>query len=422
MQEKTAKIIVPQDSKDLEIDLPIYQATMGQNVIAVSSLAKHNLFTFDPGFRATAACNSKITYIDGEEGLLLHRGYPVSELANKVSFLELAYLLLHGELANNSVQQEFVQRIKNKQKVSKCLTNITKSFAFNAHPMAMLCSLSSAFAAEQEVNLSDPKSRVEAIEVMLANMPILAAMCHRHSQQLEFIPPRQDLDYTANFLYMLNGKEHSASITKAMDLIFILHADHEQNASTSTVRLAGSTLTHPYAAVAAGIAALWGPSHGGANEAVLNMLAEIGDPNNVTAFIDKVKDKNNSAKLMGFGHRVYKNFDPRASIIKQTCHSLLKELKIDTPLLNIAMQLEKIALEDEYFMQRKLYPNVDFYSGIVLQALNIPTSLFTVIFALARTSGWLAQWHEMLSEDNLSIGRPRQLYLGKTTRQIQEQG
>ncbi len=404
------------------VDLPVLEGTVGPDVIEVGKLTAEGVFTLDPGFVSTASCESRITYIDGDEGILLYRGYPIEELAANSSHMESCYLLLEGELPNQSQLDGFTKSIKSHISIDETTTRLFNGFSANAHPMAVMCSATAALAGvyHDGLDIDNAEHRKLAAHRLIAKIPTLAAMTYKHSQGEEFVTPDPSLDYAENFLHMTFGKagskpKVSPTIAKAMDKIFLLHADHEQNASTSTVRLAGSTGANPYACVAAGIAALWGPSHGGANEAVLNMLAEIGDPSRIGEYIDRAKDPEDSFKIMGFGHRVYKNFDPRAKVMQETCHAVLDELGVDDPLLEMAQKLEKIALEDDYFVQRKLYPNVDFYSGIILKAIGIPTSMFTVIFTLGRTPGWITHWDEMLSAP-YKIGRPRQLYLGETRR------
>ncbi len=407
---------------DKSINLPIYSGTLGPDVIDVKDVLSNGYFTYDPGFMATSACESKITFIDGDKGVLLHRGYPIDQLAEQSDFLETCYLLLNGELPNAEQKSAFEKLITNHTMVHEQLQFFYRGFRRDAHPMAVMCGVVGALSAfyHDSLDIDNPEHRHIAAIRLIAKMPTMAAMSYKYTMGQPFMYPRNDLSYSENFLQMMFGtpcEEYKVNpvIAKAMDRIFVLHADHEQNASTSTVRLTGSTGANPYACIAAGIAALWGPSHGGANEAVLKMLDEIGDVSNLDAFIARVKDKNDSTKLMGFGHRVYKNFDPRAKVMKQTCDEVLSALGITDPQLELAMKLEEIALQDEYFVSRKLYPNVDFYSGIILKAIGIPTSMFTVIFALGRTPGWIAHWLEMHSA-SYKIGRPRQLYTGATKR------
>ena len=405
------------------IDLPVYQGTTGPDVIDVRSLVSKGVFTYDPGFVSTAACDSQITYIDGNAGVLLHRGYPIEQLAENSNFLEVCYLLLNGELPNPDERNIFENEIRYHTMVDQQIHEFFKGFPRTAHPMAMLCGIVGALSAfyHDTLDIDNHEHRIRAAIRIIAKMPTLAAMCYKHGIGQPFMYPQNDMSLSENFIHMLFGTpcdrpNVSPTIAKAMDTLFLLHADHEQNASTSTVRLAGSTGSNPYACVASGIAALWGPAHGGANEAVLDMLYEIGDESRIEEFILKAKDKADPFRLMGFGHRVYKNHDPRATVIRGICNEVLEELGAENdPLFKIALKLEKIALEDEYFIERKLFPNVDFYSGIILKAIGIPTSLFTVIFATGRTPGWIAHWHEMLSE-SYRIGRPRQLYQGSTKR------
>lgn len=401
------------------IALPVYSGTVGPDTVDVSSLTSHGLFTFDPGFMATASCKSRITYIDGDKGILMYRGYPIEELASQATHLEACYLLLNGELPNKQQKEAFFEEIAANRNVDSRIGNLISSFDRNAHPMAVLCSAVAGLAAQYHDNLDieDPAQRYQASINLIAKLPTLSAMIYRHSQGKAFIAPDTRLQYAENFLYMMSGEKVSETLSRAIGRVFLLHADHEQNASTSTVRLSGSSGTNPYAAIAAGIATLWGPSHGGANEAVLKMLMEIGEVGRIPEFVERAKRKDDSFRLMGFGHRVYKNFDPRSREIKKCCDEVFAELKLNDPLLNVAKELEKIALEDKYFIEKKLYPNVDFYSGILLKALGIPVEMFTVIFALGRTPGWIAHWHEMLSEP-YKIGRPRQLYTGETKRKF----
>jgi len=418
----TARLFLP--NKENPIELPVLHGTLGPSVVNVSQLVKSGWFTYDLGFMSTAACSSKITFIDGEKGVLLHRGYPIEQLAEQSNFLEVCYLLLHGELPSETEEFNFVSDINKHTMVHEQLRNFFNGFRRDAHPMAIMVGVVGALSAfyHDSLNIHNPEHRKIAATRLIAKMPTIAAMCYKYSIGQPFVYPQNQLSYAENFLYMMFGvpSEHltiDPLLARAMDRIFILHADHEQNASTSTVRLAGSTGTNPYACIAAGIAALWGPAHGGANEACLNMLREIGDVSRIGDYIKRAKDPNDDFRLMGFGHRVYKNFDPRVAVMRQTCHETLEAVGAhDHPLFKIALALEKIALEDEYFVSRRLYPNVDFYSGITLSALGIPTNMFTVIFALARTVGWIAQWEEMISDPDQRIGRPRQLYTGATER------
>jgi citrate synthase len=417
MADKKATLKV--DGIDEALELPVYEGTVGPDVVDVRSLTGKGLFTYDPGFVSTAATESKITYIDGAAGVLLHRGYPIEQLAEHSDYLETCYLLLHGELPSSEQKDTFVSTIKNHTMVHEQLSHFFNGFRRDAHPMAVMCGVVGALSAfyHDSLDIHDEHHRLVSAHRLIAKMPTLAAMVYKYSIGQPFMYPRNELSYSENFLHMMfntpcEEKEISPVLAKAMDRIFLLHADHEQNASTSTVRLSGSTGANPFACIASGIAALWGPAHGGANEAVLNMLNEIGDESNIDTFIAKAKDKDDPFRLMGFGHRVYKNFDPRAKVMKQTCDEVLAELGMENdPLLKIAMKLEKIATEDEYFVKRGLYPNVDFYSGIILKAIGIPTEMFTVIFATGRTPGWIAHWNEMISE-GYRIGRPRQLYTG----------
>ncbi|WP_404413567.1 citrate (Si)-synthase [Vreelandella aquamarina] len=419
MADRKATLTV--DGLDKAIDLPIYSGSLGPDVIDVRALGSEGLFTYDPGFMATSSCQSAITYIDGGKGILLHRGYPIDQLASESNFVEVCYTLLFGELPSEEEYTDFESRIRNHTMVHDQINNFFKGFRRDAHPMSILCGVVGGLAAfyHDHMDITKEEDRVISAIRLIAKMPTIAAMSHKYNVGQPFNYPRNDLNYAENFLYMMFSNpcedyKINPVCAKAMDRIFTLHADHEQNASTSTVRLAGSTGANPFACISAGIAALWGPAHGGANEAVLNMLDEIGDDSeeNIQRFVDKAKDKNDPFKLMGFGHRVYRNFDPRAKVMKETCDEVLAELGLaDDPQLKIAKRLEQIALEDEYFIERKLYPNVDFYSGIILKAMGIPTNMFTVIFAVSRTIGWISHWHEMHS-DSYKIGRPRQLYTG----------
>lgn len=420
----TAKLSIP--SKGIELDLPIHEPTEGPSAIEIAQLAKSGLFTYDPGFVSTAPCESDLTYIDGPNGILLHRGYTIGDLAQNCNYMEVCYLLLHGELPNQSELNAFENNIKYHTLLHEQLVNFFDGFRRDAHPMAIMVGVVGALSAfyHDTADSSDPDNRMLTAYRLIAKMSTIAAMSYRHSIGMPFMYPRNDLSFSENFLYMMFGTPcepytPNPVLAKAMDQIFILHADHEQNASTSTVRVAGSTGANPYACISAGISALWGPAHGGANEAVINMLREIGSPENVDKYVEKAKDKNDPFRLMGFGHRVYKNFDPRAVVLKESCNQVLAEINDkDNPLLQIAHRLEEYALKDEYFIKRKLYPNVDFYSGIILQAIGIPTSMFTVIFALSRTVGWVAQWNEMVSDPTNRISRPRQLYTGQKQRKV----
>lgn len=424
MTDKKATLTV--DGLDDSIELPVYSGSVGPDVIDVRALTGKGYFTYDPGFVSTASCESKITYIDGEKGVLMHRGYPIETLAEKSDYLETCYLLLHGELPSSTEYDEFKDIITHHTMVHESIARFFRGFHYDSHPMAMMCGIVGALSAfyHDSLDISNPEHRLISAHRLIAKLPTLAAMCYKHSQGQPFMYPDNKLGYAENFLHMMFGTpcddpKVNPVIARAMDRIFLLHADHEQNASTSTVRLAGSSGANPFACIAAGIATLWGPAHGGANEAVLSMLEEIGDEENIDAYVAKAKDKNDPFRLMGFGHRVYKNFDPRAKVMKETCDEVLTELGLENdPLLKIAKRLEQIALEDEYFIQKKLYPNVDFYSGIIMKAIGIPTDMFTVIFATGRTVGWIAHWHEMISE-GFKIGRPRQLYTGSVLRDFE---
>ena len=408
-------------------ELPVVSGSMGPDVIDVRRLYNDtNCFTYDPGFTSTGSCGSKITYIDGDNGVLLYRGYPVDQLADNSDFPEVCYLLLYGELPTPDQKKKFEHDITYHTMLNEQLTYFFRGFRRDAHPMAVMCGVVGALSAfyHDSTDISDPKHRMIASYRLIAKMPTIAAMAYKFSMGQPFQYPLNDLTFAENFLHMMFGtpcEEYKVSpvLSKAIDRILILHADHEQNASTSTVRLAGSSGANPFACISAGIASLWGPAHGGANEAVLNMLEEIGDAKNIPDYVERAKKKDDPFRLMGFGHRVYKNFDPRAKVMEKICHEVLNDLKIkDEPLLDIAVELERIALEDDYFIEKKLYPNVDFYSGIIFKALGIPTSLFTVLFAVARTVGWVAQWNEMIEDPSQKIGRPRQLYIGETARKF----
>jgi citrate synthase len=407
------------------LEFPIYKGTIGPDVIDIRKLYNDSgKFTYDPGFMSTASCNSAITYIDGDIGELLYRGYPIEQLAVNCDFMETCYLLLHGELPNQAQKDEFVNTVTQHTMVHEQMHFFFRGFRRDAHPMAVLTGSVGALSAfyHDSLNINDPHHREVSAIRMIAKLPTLVAMAYKFNIGQPFVYPRNDLSYSANFMHMMFSnpcEEYKVNevLVRALDRILILHADHEQNASTSTVRLAGSSGANPFACIAAGIACLWGPAHGGANEAALNMLEEIGSVDNIPEFIKQVKDKSSGVKLMGFGHRVYKNYDPRAKLMRETCYEVLNELGLENdPLFKLAMALEKIALEDEYFVSRKLYPNVDFYSGIVQRALGIPTSMFTCIFAMARTIGWIAQWNEMISDPEQKIGRPRQLFIGSPKR------
>ena len=429
MEDKYNKTIAA-DTATLSVrgksyELPIYGGSTGPDVIDISTLYRDtNMFTYDPGFTSTASCESAITYIDGGKGELLYRGYPIEELAAKSDFLEVAYLLLYGELPDKAQNTQFKRDITYHTMVHEQLVRFFGGFRRDAHPMAIMCGVVGAMSAfyHDSTDINDPAQRRVASNRLIAKIPTIAAMTYKYSIGQPFVYPRNDLNYAENFLYMTFGVPNceeykvSPTLARAMDKIFILHADHEQNASTSTVRLAGSSGANPFACIAAGIASLWGPAHGGANEACLNMLDEIGTVDNIPKYIDKAKDKNDPFRLMGFGHRVYKNFDPRAKVLQQAAHEVLEELGVNDPLLDVAKELERIALEDPYFVEKKLYPNVDFYSGIILKAMGFPTSMFTVLFALARTVGWISQWGEMITDPKQKIGRPRQLFIGEEER------
>ena len=405
------------------IELPIYSPTIGQDVIDVGALGSHGFFTYDPGFAATSSCQSEITYIDGDKGVLLHRGYPIEQLAEQSDYLETCFLLLEGHLPSAAEKIKFENIIRRHTMVSRSMESFFSGFRYDAHPMAMLCGAVGAMSSfyHDSLDITDQEHRTISAHRLIAKMPTLAAMCHKHFVGQPFIYPDNSLGYSENFLRMMFATpceeyEVHPALAKAMDRIFLLHADHEQNASTSTVRLAGSSGANPFACIAAGIAALWGPAHGGANEAVLTMLAEIGHEDRCAEFVARAKDKNDPFRLMGFGHRVYKNYDPRATVMRQTCDEVLEVLGLENdPLFRLAKKLERIALEDEYFVSKNLYPNVDFYSGIILKALGIPVEMFTVIFATGRTVGWISHWNEMISNP-YRIGRPRQLYTGADLR------
>ena len=406
-------------------DLPVYGGSIGPNVVDVSKLyGQTGHFTYDPGFTSTASCESQITYIDGDEGVLLYRGYPIEQLAESGNFLETCFLLLNGELPKADEFSEFDRAITNHTMVHEQMQFFLRGFRRDAHPMAIMCGMVGALSAfyHDSTDINDPLQRMIASRRLIAKIPTIASMAYKYSVGQPVVYPRNDLGYAENFLNMcfsVPAEPYKVDpiLARAMDRIFILHADHEQNASTSTVRLAGSSGANPFACIAAGIACLWGPAHGGANEAALNMLAEIGSVDRIPEYIAKAKDKNDPFRLMGFGHRVYKNYDPRARVMQQTCHEVLKVMGIkDDPLLDVAMELERIALSDDYFIEKKLYPNIDFYSGITLKAMGFPTTMFTVLFALARTVGWVAQWNEMITDPDQRIGRPRQLYTGAPRR------
>jgi citrate synthase len=425
IQAPATSVTLTLDGTNKSITMPLITGSMGPSVADIRKLyASLDIFTYDPGYGGTAACESKITYIDGDQGILLHRGYPIEQLATKSTFLEVAHLLLNGELPNAAEKAEFDDGVMKHTMLHEQIRSIYQGFRRDAHPMAVMCGVVGALSAfyHDSLDINNPDHRRISAFRLIAKVPTIAAWAYKYTIGQPFMYPRNDLGYAENFLYMMNAVPAepyhvNPVLAKAMDKIMILHADHEQNASTATVRLSGSTGANPFACIAAGIASLWGPAHGGANEAVLKMLAEIGTVENVKPFLDQVKDKDSHSRLMGFGHRVYKNFDPRAKILQATCHEVLAELGIkNDPLLDLAVELEKIALHDEYFIKRKLYPNVDFYSGIILKAMGIPTSMFTALFAVSRTVGWISQWKEMMEDPSQRIGRPRQIYTGATTR------
>ncbi|MCB5191050.1 citrate (Si)-synthase [Methylobacillus arboreus] len=421
---KPSKVTLTFDDGSAPIELPILPGKLGPSVIDIRSLGKHGYFTYDPGFLSTASCDSNITYIDGEQGLLFYRGYPIEQLAEHSDFMEVCYLLMHGELPNAEQKTKFTNIITRHSMVHDQLTHIFRGFRRDAHPMAVMVGVVGSMSAfyHEAIDVSNPKNREFAAHRLLAKVPTIAAWSYKYNVGQPFMYPQNRFNYAENFMHMMfatpcEDYEPNPVLSKAFERILILHADHEQNASTSTVRLAGSSGANPFACVAAGIASLWGPAHGGANEATLKMLEEIGDVSRIGEYIKRAKDKTDSFRLMGFGHRVYRNMDPRAAIMRQTCHQVLDELGLhDDPMFKLALELEKIALEDEYFVSRQLYPNVDFYSGIVMRAMGIPNSMFTAIFALARTVGWVAQWNEMMSDPGSKIGRPRQLYTGSERR------
>ncbi len=431
-QSSAAATVVPQETVTLidnstgkRVDLPLLNGTLGPKVIDIRKLySLTGLFTYDPGYTSTGSCESKLTFIDGDEGILIHRGYPIEDLAEHSDFMEVCYLLLYGELPTVEQKEKFEHDITMHTMLHEQLTYLFRGFRRDAHPMAIMCGVVGALSAfyHDSTDITDPHQRMVASYRLIAKMPTIAAMAYKFSAGQPFIYPRNDLKYAENFLYMTFAvpcEEYTVSpvLARAMDRIFILHADHEQNASTSTVRLAGSSGANPFACIAAGIASLWGPAHGGANEAVLNMLQEIGSKDRISEYIKRAKDRNDPFRLMGFGHRVYKNYDPRAAVMQKVCHEVLDDPSVpDEPLLELAMELERIALEDDYFIKKKLYPNVDFYSGITLRAMGFPTSMFTVLFALARTVGWIAQWKEMIEDSSQKIGRPRQIYTGHAKR------
>ncbi len=416
----TAKLEVPGKT----LDYPVLSGSVGPDVIDIRKLyAQSGMFTYDPGFTSTASCESALTYIDGDEGILLHRGYPIGQLAEQSSFMEVSYLLLNGELPSQAELEKFNYTITRHTMLHEQLATFYRGFRRDAHPMAVMCGIVGALSAfyHDSTDITDPYQRMVASHRLIAKMPTIAAMAYKYTIGQPFIYPRNELSYTGNFLRMTFGvpaEEYIVDpvIEKALDRIFILHADHEQNASTSTVRLAGSSGANPFACIAAGIACLWGPAHGGANEAALNMLREIGTPDRIPEYIARAKDKNDPFRLMGFGHRVYKNYDPRATVMQQTVREVFAAMKVSDPVFDVALQLEEMALSDPYFIDKKLFPNVDFYSGVILSAIGFPTTMFTALFALARTVGWVAQWNEMISDPEQKIGRPRQLYTGPVQR------
>ena len=420
-------VLLQNEAAQISCDLPVLSGTIGPDVVDIRTLyGKTGMFTYDPGFTSTASCSSKITYIDGDKGILLYRGYPIEQLAEKCDFMEVCYLLLNGELPNGREMEQFVKEITYHTMVHDQLTNFYKGFRRDAHPMATIVAVVGALSAfyHHELDIRCPIDRNLSAIRLIAKMPTIVAMSHKYSTGLPFMYPQNKLGYVENFIYMMHATPcedyvQNPVLVRAMDRILILHADHEQNASTSTVRLAGSSGANPYACITSGIACLWGAAHGGANEAVLRMLEEMGDASNIPEYIKKAKDKDDPFRLMGFGHRVYKNYDPRAKLMRATCHEVLNELGLhDDKLFKLALELERIALEDDYFIEKKLYPNVDFYSGIVMRALGIPTEMFTAIFAMARSVGWIAHWDEMISDEEQKIGRPRQLYTGSARREV----
>lgn len=428
MKNNTSTATLSFDNGKSPIELPMLSGTLGNDVIDIRTLGKNGIYTYDPGFMSTAACNSNITFIDGEQGLLYHRGYPIEELAEHCDYLEVAYLLMHGELPNVSEKKQFTDTITGSTMLHDQLSNIFRGFRRDAHPMAVMVGVVGSLSAFyfDSMDILNPKHREISAHRLLAKVPTIAAWSYKYNIGQPFMYPQNHLNYAENFMYMMFATPceqyvPNPVLAKAFERILILHADHEQNASTSTVRLVGSSGANPFACISAGIASLWGPAHGGANEATLNMLEEIGDVSRIGEFINRAKDKSDSFRLMGFGHRVYRNMDPRAAIMRKTCHEVLDVLGLNNdPMFKLALALEKIALEDEYFVSRKLYPNVDFYSGIVMRAMGIPNSMFTAIFALARTAGWIAQWSEMHSDPEAKIGRPRQLYTGSEKRSFVE--
>jgi len=426
MKEKEKKTYTLFDNENgNSYEIPLIRGSVGPDVLDISNLYKESgLFTYDPGFTSTASCKSEITYIDGEQGILRHRGYDIKELAESSNFMEVCYLLLHGELPSSEDYKKFTDLIRNHTMINEQLVFLYRGFKRAAHPMAIMVGVVGALSAfyHDSTDINDPNQRMVASHRLIAKMPTIGAMAYKYSIGQPYVYPKNELSYSENFLHMMFAVPTekyivNKTLAKAMDRFFMLHADHEQNASTSTVRLAGSSNANPFACIAAGIASLWGPSHGGANEAVINMLSEIKSKDRIGEYISKSKDKNDTFRLMGFGHRVYKSYDPRAVVMKNTAYEVLEELNIkNDPLLEIALELEKIALNDEYFIEKKLYPNVDFYSGIILKAMNIPKNMFTVLFAIGRTAGWVSQWKEMIEDPIQKIGRPRQLYTGQDIR------
>ena len=421
---KPTKVTLTFDNGAPPIELPVVSGNLGSDVIDIRNLGKHGVFTYDPGFLSTASCSSNITFIDGDEGLLYYRGYPIEQLAKNCDFLEVSYLLMHGELPDAAQKKSFTDSIAQHTMLHDQLTNVFRGFRRDAHPMAVMVGVVGSMSAfyHDAMDVKDPQSRKISAYRLLSKVPTIAAWSYKYNIGEPFMYPQNRFNFAENFMHMMFATpcetyEPNPILAKAFERILILHADHEQNASTSTVRLAGSSGANPFACIAAGIASLWGPAHGGANEATLNMLEEIGDVSRIGEFINRAKDKSDSFRLMGFGHRVYRNMDPRAAIMRETCHQVLDELGLhDDPMFKLALKLEQIALEDDYFVSRRLYPNVDFYSGIVMRAMGIPNSMFTAIFALARTAGWVSQWNEMMSDPEAKIGRPRQLYTGSTRR------
>ena len=423
---KSTKVILNFDQESTSIELPLVKSTMGNDAIDIRQLGTHQVFSYDPGFMSTASCSSGITFIDGEKGLLLYRGYPIEQLAEHYDFLDVAYLLMHGELPEPQEKDTFSTTINRHTMLHDQLNNIFRGFRRDAHPMAVMVGVVGSMSAFyfDSMDVMNPEHRQISAHQLLAKVPTIASWSYKYSLGQPFIYPKNDLGYAENFMRMMfatpcEDYKPNPVLAKAFERILILHADHEQNASTSTVRLAGSSGANPFACVAAGIASLWGPAHGGANEATLKMLEDIGDESRIGAFIKRAKDKDDSFRMMGFGHRIYRNKDPRAEIMRKTCYEVLNELGLkDDPIFKLAMKIEQIALEDEYFIEKKLYPNVDFYSGIVMRAMGIPNSMFTAVFALARTAGWVAQWNEMLGQPGNKIGRPRQVYTGKPRRDV----